>query len=146
MKKFEFSLEKVLRYKSHLQKIEKEALAFMNLQRLNLMEEQVLLKERYEQCKLQLFLVCESGANAKEITDYNRYLTELKNQMKLLGERIEALNRQIDAQIKKVLGITMDKSSLEKLREKYVDGYEFRARKEEEQFIDEFIANSATAS
>ncbi|MCX7614250.1 MAG: flagellar FliJ family protein [Clostridiales bacterium] len=143
MKKFEFSMQKVLEYKVHIQKNEKEILAQMRKRHMKLCAELDTLIARQEAYKTEYGRKCKTGISVKEIITLRSYIGELQMQIPSIEAKLKESIAGIDRQVGRVLNVTKEKTSLEKLREKHLRLYELQERKENEIFINEFIANSS---
>lgn len=146
MKKFSFSLEKLYGYKEQVLSKEKNDLAQYRSEKQQLLEE----KEKLER------LLAESGEEFAEkaavgmsiveinvIKDYQKSLTE---DIRLKEREIEAAEERISGQLRVVIQASKDVNSLEKLRDKQLDEYKFKAAKSDEQFIEEFVTSSSYRS
>ena len=146
MKKFSFSLEKLYGYKEQVLSKEKNDLAQYRSEKQQLLEE----KEKLER------LLAESGEEFAEkaavgmsiveinvIKDYQKSLTE---DIRLKEREIEEAEERISGQLRVVIQASKDVNSLEKLRDKQLDEYKFKAAKSDEQFIEEFVTSSSYRS
>lgn len=147
MKKFEFSLQKVLEYNTHLQKKEKDILARMHLEYKELEAQLYALMQKYEQNKINYLESCEMGTSIINASVLLRYLGELEEQIKLMRRKLKEAQEQINRQTEKLVEVTKDKTKVEKLRESKYSKYQFAVQKSDEQFIEEFVSYlNATAS
>lgn len=142
MKKFGFSMQKVLEYDGHVQNREKNLLREMFISYYKLCSEMDKLLKRYEFSKSEYRMKCKTGVVIKEIINLKSYIIDIQSQMETLKNAIKAAEIEIDKQIQKVTNATKEKTSMEKLRDRYYEVYKSLERKEDEIFIDEFVANS----
>ncbi len=141
MKKFVFSLQRMLAYKESLYEKERNELA-------RLRRERVEVEQRRDDTREQAYAVdreyrrkaAAEGVTADEVAavDYQRraaqYLIEqFEVQMKDLDVRIE---RQLEV----VVQLDRDVKSLEKLKEKKWEEYQAEANKEEQERIAELVS------
>ena len=143
MKKFDFPLQKVLEYKVHLQKQEQNILGQLQYEYNQMLAQMNGLLAEFERCKDEYLQKSQEGASAKSICLLGGYLRELQNKILELNKRLFEKAEQIEHQRAKLLNVTKEKTSLEKLRDKSYDNYQFLARKEDERFIDEFVSSTA---
>jgi len=145
MKRFNFSLQKILDYKERIKKNEENILGKLRASHLRLCTERdELISKRREYAKT-FESRCETGILASEAMVYKSYISQLNQQIKDLGRRISLLEKEIDLQIKRVIRADKEKTSLEKLRDKYFEEYCSQQRKEEEKLIGEFVSNTSTS-
>ena len=141
MKKFAFSLQRMLAYKESLYEKERNELA-------RLRRERVEVEQRRDATQAQEYAAdreyrrkaAAEGVTADEVAAVNyqrraaRYLVEqLEMQMRDLDVRIE---RQLEV----VVQLDRDVKSLEKLKEKKWEEYQFEANKEEQERIAELVS------
>lgn len=141
MKKFEFSMEKVLEYSAHTQKNEKEILSGMRLRQGLMCEKLNRMMTKRQNIKAAYAKECAKGMTVTEIAAVLTYMQELQAQISAQQKTIDELNAQIDRQIKKVLKINRETRSMEILRDRQLSCYQTAARKENEHLLDEFVAN-----
>jgi flagellar export protein FliJ len=142
MEKFKFSMQKVLEYNTHMENMEKNVLGGMRTQYKELCNKKELLYKKYKQYQNDLAEKVKEGVDAREIIIFNQYIAELQKQIELLLSTIENYKEAINRQIDKLVGISRSKCSMEKLRDKHFSIYQTKQRKEDEIFIEEFIANA----
>lgn len=143
MKKFKFSMQKVLEYKMHIEDREKAVLAQLRSQYEKLRVQMEKMEEQYNKLKAECIQMCLEGVVIREMAVIKSYMTELTEQMAQLVLKIERAEKEIDKQIDKITEIAKEKNSMEKLRGRYHVEYQEKQRKEMENFIDGFVANTA---
>ena len=146
MKKFEFTMQKVLEYKAHTQRNEKEILARLQLRHNKLCAEYEELIARREEYQNEYIRKCRAGVSIKEIIALRTYIGELQMKISAIEKKIKESHMGVERQIQKVLAVTMEKTTLEKLKKKYYKIYRYQENKEEEIFISEFIANTGLSA
>lgn len=144
MKKFNFTLQKVFEYNTHLQKKEKDTLSEMQNEYDKLCKKMKSLKEKFNDYKNQQLEACIEGTCIINLIIFNTYLSGLQTQMLILKNDMLTAEAKIEKQIQILLSVTKEKTSLEKLREKHLVEYNSVERKHNELFIDEFVANRAS--
>lgn len=140
MKKFSFSLQRLLGYKEQLLDAERAVLADMNavLNRL-IAERDDMQRQQAERCELLRQKALE-GMSAIEMETHKNYLTALDFSIRQKKQQIEMQRAAIDRQTDKVREVKLEISSMEKLRERKLEEYNYTAAKEEELFIEEFVS------
>ena len=140
MKRFRFSLETVLDYKQQVLdalRIEHAAIqAEVRAQeeRLRALEEQHMeLDTEFSQRKLE-------GIAILDAMKYEQYLRAAERAIEEAEAVLEDLRRQEEAKRAEVVEAKKETSSIEKLREKKLDGYNKAVQKSEEAMIDELVS------
>lgn len=142
MKKFEFSLERVLDYKTHLEKNEKSTLREMRSNHSQLCTKLDDLIYRQNTYKKQYGDSCLKGTFIREVMMLRNYIEELQDQIERILSSIHKIETEIEIQINKVLGLSQENKSMGKLKDKHYLLYSKLQMKETEELIDEFVANS----
>lgn len=142
MKKFSFSLQKLLNYKEQVFDAEMTTLAEMRAVLATLEGEladmQTERKTRYADFTSR----AARGIAAIEMETHKNYITMLDFATKQKQNQIEMQQRAVDKQAEKVFECKMEISTMEKLREKKLEEYNSMVAKAEEIFIEEFVTNS----
>jgi flagellar export protein FliJ len=107
----------MLDYDTHREDSEKVSLEGMRTRHRALRGELESLYQQYAQYERECDERCAGGVARKEMISIREYMEELKRQMVGLLPVIEGLEREIEEQIGKIVTISREKSSLEKLRE-----------------------------
>ena len=140
MKKFRFSLETVLDYKQQvLESLQIEHAAIQakvraQEERLRGLEEQHWeLDAEFSQRKLE-------GITILDAMQYEQYLRAAERAIEEAEAVLEDLREQEEAKRSEVVEAKKETSSIEKLRERKLDGYNKALRKSEEAMIDELVS------
>ena len=140
MKKFRFSLETVLDYKQQvLESLQIEHAAIQakvraQEERLRGLEEQHWeLDAEFSQRKLE-------GIAILDAMKYAQYLRATERAIEEAEAVLEDLREQEEAKRSEVVEAKKETSSIEKLRERKLDGYNKALRKSEEAMIDELVS------
>ena len=141
MKKFSFSLQTVLDFKNqYLDEVKNEysaAQADVNAQQAvisSLEDEYSIANAEYNEKK-------SMGIDVYDMMHYDAYLKKLTKDIEkeiiVLRKLEEILEERLEVMIKAKQEVT----SLDKLREKRLDAYNYAVQKQEELFIEEFVSN-----
>lgn len=146
MKKFSFSLDKVLDYKQQmLESVRAEhaiALAQMH-------QQEDVVQEAWNGYRLYNQEFCESKKTGLLITEALFYESRLRAMEAKIQQETNHLVklREIEEQKRNVvIEVKQETASLEKLKEKKMDLYQKAVQKNEEAFIEEFVSNTRAAS
>ncbi len=140
MKKFEFSLQKLLDYRQQELDKQKNALAMLQADLKRTEEARELLIEKVAEQSEQLERVFTLGSSANEIAVRKRYIVSLQQEIHLKEQQEAQKKQEIEKQLGVVVEATKDVRTLEKLEEKQLEEYKSASQKENELFIEEFVS------
>lgn len=140
MKKFKFSLQKVLEYNTHIQRKEKEILAELRAEYYELERKLEKLIQEYELNKLNYLTKCAKGTSITSVATMLRYIEVIEKRIQELKKIMAEKKLLIDKQIEKLVQVSKDKVTAEKLRDSKLEAYKTAERKSEENSIEEFIS------
>ncbi len=146
MKKFQFSMQKVLEYTEHMEDNEKAVLQGMRKCHEALCEQMANLRRRMENYQREYAARCADGIVVHELMALRGYIDELEKEAVNLLARIERSEAEIERQIDKIVGLSKEKESMDKLKDKHWETYQSEQRKQEEVLLEEFVANAEFAS
>ena len=140
MKKFRFSLETVLEYKQQiLDSLQAEHGAI--LARIRQQEEHIkMLEAEYRHLSQEFNRRKTEGISILDALKYEQYLRAMERQIEEARQFLAELQKQEEAKRREVVEAKKDTSSIEKLRERKLDGYNKALRKSEEAMIDELVS------
>jgi len=142
MKKFTFSLQRLLGYKEQLFEAELTALGEMRAVLADLEEELERMQAEGEQRASQFRAKAQRGMPIMEAQSHKRYMTVLDAAIMQKLQQIEMQKNAVERQAEKVRQAKIDISAMEKLRERKLEQYKQDAAKAEEIFIEEFVTNA----
>lgn len=140
MKKFQFSLQKLMDFREQELDRQKNALALLRADLRHIQEARELLLDKVGEQSEQLERVCRLGSSASDIAMRKRYIVTLQQEIHLKEHQALMKQREIEVQLGVVVEATKDVRTLEKLEEKQFEEYNHLAGKENEQFIEEFVS------
>lgn len=143
MKRFEFSLNKLMGYKKQVLDREKNALAHLRKQQQQLEDEKADTIRKLTHSGKEFVQKSAMGMNVMQIQVFKGYQQSLTEQIKELEDSIQKMEFKVQAQLRVVVEATKEVSSLEKLEDKQLEDYNFKVAKAEEQFISEYVLNSS---
>ncbi len=142
MKKFAFSLDKVLSYKQQVEdNLRTEhagavrAVAKKEKEIKEMQDEHQIFVENMETIKKQ-------GCTIQELRFYEGYLDSSRHKIEKQKETLEILHKREEEKREQVIEAKKERTSIDKLKEKKKSEYDFMEQKEEERFIEEFVSNS----
>ncbi|MCI8640028.1 MAG: flagellar export protein FliJ [Coprococcus sp.] len=143
MKKFFFALDTVLSYKEqvldglkaeHARILAKVRECERAIEKLE--EEHFACTQELREHKMEGIAICEIHA-------YENYLEALSIKIRIKQEQLRKLMEQEEAKRNEVVEAKKETSSIDKLKEKKRAEYEKAVQKEEEKFIEEFVATKS---
>lgn len=141
MKKFYFSLEKVLDFKLQTLDVLKNELASLQFQ-LHTMDLQIeKMNQEFSDLNLQLQTEMQEGLSLNDIAVYKIYLDTLNNKILKIKNLRKQLYERILKKEQEVLSAKSSISGLEKLKDKQWGEYIHAEQKEQETAIEEFVSH-----
>lgn len=141
MKKFVFSLQKVLELKNQL--LENMKIELTNLNRECEKIEIFIksLKIKFKETEKEYIEKSYKSISAGEMSYYKMLSESILIQIENKEKEKEILLKKIAEKRQEIISMNMEISSLEKLKEKELEKYNKECLKKEELFIEEFISN-----
>lgn len=147
MKKFSFSLQKVLDYKQQILGLLKSELTRLQMQRREIEANISAADHEFENTDQDLIDKMNGGMVAShEIAVYKGYLRVLNHKIEDLKQDERKMEEAIAAKQKEVVQMKSDISGLERLKDKQVTAYRAEERKEQETFLEEFVSHASAAA
>ena len=143
MKKFVFSLENVLRFKTETLDMLKNEMSQLQMKIHQLQQEIVQIQQEYDSLNKTLILQMKAGVQSTGISLYKRYFAELDRRTIQLEARKKALQSAAAAKQKEIVHMKSDISGLEKLRKSQWEEYQAQGRKEQELMVEEFVSHKS---
>lgn len=143
MKKFQFTLEKLLDYKDQVLEKEKNDLAYLHAEKNSALEHKEELEQYMKEAQDDFNYRAQKGISPMEMFMFKEYHNTLRLSIEDTTREIEKLEASIEKQTGVVTEASKDVKSLEKLEEKQLEDYKFRLTKADEAFIEEYV-NSAS--
>lgn len=141
MKKFNFSLQKILEIKSQVLDNLKMELNNINQQITAEENEIINLNKKYKEINNKFNTKTSVAMTVGEITYYKIYMVNVLKKIESKKEEVVVLNKKAESKRHEILNMNMEISSLEKLKEKEYEEYKYISMKDEENFINEFVSN-----
>lgn len=141
MKKFKFSLDKLKRFKEQVKKKEENELAALRARYRELIEEREAMEAELDLRNRNFIANSEKGMTAQQVMNEKGFISYLIDAIKQKNKEIAAQNSKVQRQLHVVIEATKEVTTLEKLEEKQLAEYNFRAAKADEAFIEEYVNN-----
>ena len=136
MKKFNFSLQKVLDYRKQLLEVERNKLKLINAKILDIEQKRMELNREYEIKNSQFEEDAKNGLQAMEYQTRQDYLTSLLEEDSKLLSLLKRIEKQQEEQTKVVIKSNQNVLILERLKGKKIEEYNKDILKDAEKMID----------
>jgi flagellar export protein FliJ len=142
MKKFVFSLEKVLGYKQQLLGMLKNELSALQARRFEILGQIEQANMEFASTNQALIVKMKEGMTRREIASYKNFLAAVNRRIVSLTENLQVVERQITAKQQEIIKMNSDISGLERIKDHQLAAYRYEAQKEQELFIEEFVSHT----
>ncbi len=141
MKKFTFSLDKVLDYKTQVEQnlINEHSQIVQKIKKVEGHIEH--LETEFSDVSLSLQEQKEKGCLVQSFYLYEGYLSNIETNIKREKNELKNLVVTEELKRKEVIQAKTETTSIDKLKEKRITAYQHEVRKAEELFIEEFVAS-----
>jgi len=140
MKKFQFRLQSLLKYKRHLEQVAKQEMAQAVADVLACEQHITQLQNDGISAMDQLDSLVEKGIGAGQFNRYRQFITATDQMISLERNRKTELEKILDEKRDALKQKTIDKKSLERLREKQDREYTHEMIREEQKSLDEMTS------
>lgn len=136
---YKFKFQKILDLKNKLEEDKKNQMAeIMKLLREKQAELHNLSETQTEKFR-QLERIREEGATIQEIRNLTQYTRYLEKCIETVEAEIQSLEAALDIKKEEYLDARKERKSYENLKEKDVERYQYREKKQEEKMIDQIV-------
>ena len=139
MKRFQFSLDRVLGYKNQMLDREKNELARLRVIKTQMDEELKDLVKEFQSVSQQMTVKAQKGISALELRSYQFQLDCLRDDRDLLNDKRHNQDILIEDQLAVVLELSQSVSGLDKLKDHQKEEFAKYEAKVAENEIAEFI-------
>lgn len=143
MKKFKFSLEKILQLKEQILKNLKNDLSTLQMQLRDKEKYIESLNDRYIESNEVYKEKSSKSIMPYEIKFYKDYMNSILSSIKKTEDEKELILRKIEAKKQEIIDLNVEISSIEKLKERKLSKYNYQVQKMEEILIEEFVSSSS---
>jgi flagellar export protein FliJ len=142
MKKFVFSLEKVLGYKRQVLDLLKSELSRLQAQCRELERQIEHGNREFENTNHLLIVKMRRGMTPQDIAAYKSYLGDLNRRVLALQQERQKAAQAVAAKQEEIVRMNSDISGLEHLKDRQLADYRSQERKEQETLVEEFVGHS----
>lgn len=142
MKKFSFSLARMMNYEEQLLEKEKGAMGRLIAERDEMEKRRQMIMEQLTQVHGEMDREIRKGTTIYQINTYTAVIKTGKMQLEELKKYIAIRNSEIERQRQVVIEASREVKKLEKLKEKQLEEYHHSEKKEQEDLISEQVSSS----
>ncbi|WP_326910444.1 flagellar export protein FliJ [Sedimentibacter sp. MB31-C6] len=142
MKKFNFSLQKVLEIKEQILESLRMEMSNFNHEKRQIELDIRNLNMKYATANTELNEKSSKSITVGEMLYYKMYMENIFKNIEDKQKEKEAIDKKIEAKRREIVDVNKEISSLEKLKEKELDKYKYELDKKEEIYIEEFVSNN----
>lgn len=146
MKKFTFTLEKVLSVKNQLHEVKRNELMQLQLQLNSILDAIDDNQREFDKYNLDVNQIMQGGTNSSSIESYKNYFNFLNNREKQLKLEQQHTEHMIEDKQQEIIEIKTEISGLEKLKEKQLAEYNKALQKQQELEIEEFLSEKISGT
>ncbi len=146
MKKFKFSLEKMLKYRDQILDEQKNKLGRLTSVVNSILEHINSLEKSFCNVCAEKEKKQNEGITVLELREFEFRLDNIRKQLKQLDIDLKKAQKDVDDQILVVVEADREVAKLEKLEEKQLEDYNVKAAKAEELVIEEFVSSKSMRS
>ena len=144
MKRFEFTLGRIRDYKNSILDKEKNVLSGLRMEKNNIETRLDKLEKMFEEVNTEMHKEFETGMTVSKVKLYEYRKNGIREEKRLLGDRMDFLDASIERQMKRVQNLKQEVSGYDKLEEKQREEYNKAAEKEQNDIIAEFVSQKIT--
>lgn len=143
MKKFSFSLQKVLEIKEQILENYKIELSSLNSSLISLDLDIKNLNEQFFNINKEFIEKSSNSISVGEMAYYKLLMSSILRQIDNKKESKKIIQKKIEAKRQEIIVVNQEISSLDKLKEKELEKYNQAVMRSEEIFIEEFVSNKS---
>ncbi len=141
MKKFKFTLGRMLDYKDQLLDEEKNKLALLRKKKQEIDDHIESLLRELDKIAVTMRQEQERGITAFQLLSYESQRTNIRRQIEQLKKEQALAKLEVKRQVQVVVQATQEVSKLDKLQDKQLEEYRKMVMKAEELEIEEFVSS-----
>jgi len=146
MKKFVFTLEKVLDFKQQTLDVKISELSVLQMKLHDLEQEIDDLNRKFAESNRKMVAELQKGLQASDISVYKMYFDALNRRIRKLLEEKAQQEQRVAEKKADIVQINSEISGLEKLKDKQLTEYQKVVHKSEELAIEEFVSQARGAA
>lgn len=137
MKKFDFKLQPLLKYRQYLERIAQQNTASAHMDVKNSEKQIEELKKTYGHQTLEIQKAAASGISGRDFQQYHQYLDAVEHSIEEEGQRKQELIKILNKKLQELRKKSVDKKVMELYRDKLKHAYTQEMVKNEQKELDE---------
>ncbi|MBD5093526.1 MAG: flagellar export protein FliJ [Subdoligranulum sp.] len=142
MKKFEFTMRKILDLKNNILEAEKNRLSQLQEAQRRIEAEILQLEQAMQDISQQMINAQTEGVTVAELMAYNARRANIRMQLEELALRLSDAIKSVDHQMQIVVEASREVSKFEKVEERQYEVYREGEKKAENARVEELVANN----
>lgn len=142
MKKFEFTMRKILDLKNNILEAEKNRLAQLQEAQRRIEDEILQLERAMQDISQEMRDAQTKGVTVAELIAYNARRANIRMQLEELALRLADAKKSVDHQMQIVVEASREVSKFEKVEERQYEVYRESEKKAESARVEELVANN----
>ena len=144
MKKFEFTMRRILDLKNNIQKKKKNRLGQLQEKQRKIEALILQLEESMQQISREMLEAQTKGVTVAELIAYNARRANIRMQLEELALRLADAKKSVDHQMQIVVEASREVSKFEKVEERQYEVYREGEKKAETARVEELVLNNVT--
>ncbi len=144
MKKFEFTMRRILDLKNNVLEAEKNRLAQLQEAQRKIEALILQLEESMQNISREMLEAQTTGVTVAELIAYNARRANIRMQLEELAKRLADAKKSVDHQMQVVVEASREVSKFEKVEERQYEVYREGEKKAETARVEELVLNNVT--
>lgn len=144
MKKFQFTMRKILDLKNNILEAEKNRLAQLQEAQRRIEGEILRLEQAMQNISLEMRDAQTEGVTVAELIAYNARRANIRMQLEELALRLADAKKSVDHQMQIVVEASREVSKFEKVEERQYEVYREGEKKAENARVEELVTNNVS--
>lgn len=144
MKKFEFTMRRILDLKNNILEAEKNRLAQLQEAQRKIEALILQLEESMQSISQEMLEAQTTGVTVAELIAYNARRANIRMQLEELAKRLADAKKSVDHQMQVVVEASREVSKFEKVEERQYEVYREGEKKAETARVEELVLNNVT--
>ncbi len=142
MKKFQFTMRKILDLKNNILDAEKNRLGQLKETQRKIEDEILRLEQALYEISQEMLDAQAEGVTVAELVAYNARRANIRMQLEELARRLADAKKSVDRQMQIVLEASQEVSKFEKVEERQYEAYRDSEKKAETARVEELVLNN----
>ncbi|SHG92588.1 flagellar export protein FliJ [Tepidibacter thalassicus] len=137
--KYKFRFQKILDIKEKLEESKKMEINNL-LSEVNKFKEEIYYLNKSKESKnIEIKSVMKLGTDINTIRSMNEFIYSIDLKIKMLIQKLDLLENELEVKKKEYIEVMKEKKTFEKLKERDIQNFNEKLKKQEEQFVDQIV-------